>query len=329
MIRAIIRPKGGKNLSTMELAEIPAAPLGPRQVRLKMASSRINPVDIDLMKGMPFLKYQKPQIGGVDGAGTILELGPKVKGFQVGDEVFFYRAFTDIGSWAEEIVINAKDIAPIPNNISLQDAGAIALPLLTAYESLQQLGAKPGEKILIHAGAGGVGFQAAQLAQHMGLEVITTASKNDFPVLKSLGLGQLIDYRTEDFAALIGEGEVDYIFDLVGGETLVKSIALKARKLISVNYPDVNKLGKTGMKMPGFLKAIMRLATSKYPRAAKKVGVQLIGQVTGPNGKLLREASDMVTGISDYQVKSYPILAFDEVERSGMEGTRPGTVLVL
>ncbi|MEM6343882.1 MAG: NADP-dependent oxidoreductase [Bacteroidota bacterium] len=329
MIKAIIRPKGGKNLSTMEVSTIPSPTLGAQQVRLKMASSRINPVDIDLMKGMPFLKYKKPQIGGIDGAGSILEVGSLVKGFQAGDEVFFYRAFTDIGSWAEEVVLNASDIAHIPNKLSLQDAGAIALPLLTAYESLAQLGARQGEKILIHAGAGGVGFMAVQLAKQMGLEVITTASKNDFPLLEGLGLARLIDYRTEDFATIIAPGEVDYIFDLVGGETLSQSITLMPRKLISVNYPDVDKLGKTGIKMPGLLKGIMRFATSKYPRSARKAGVSLIGQVTGPNGKLLQEASDVVEKISSFKLKPYPILTFDEVERSGMANTRPGTVLLM
>jgi len=161
----------------MKVQNIPSQPLKPNQVKIKMVASRINPVDIDLMKGMPFLKYQKPQIGGIDGAGEIIDLGKSVQNFQLGDQVFFYRKFTDIGTWAEVITTNATDIAHIPSNTSLQQAGGIALPLLTAYDALMQLQAQKGEKILIHGAAGGVGFQATQLALELGLKVVATTKK--------------------------------------------------------------------------------------------------------------------------------------------------------
>ncbi|MEL6842964.1 MAG: NADP-dependent oxidoreductase, partial [Bacteroidota bacterium] len=202
-MRAIVRQKAAKNLSGMKVMELDVPRMGPQQLTIKMASARINPVDIDLMKGMPFLKYKKPQIGGIDGAGTILDMGSEVNGFQIGDEVFFYRAFTDIGTWAEQIVIDAQYVASIPQSLNLIQAGGIALPLLTAYESLIQMEPKRGESILIHAGAGGVGYQATQIALGMGLKVIATASDQDFGLLRGLGVEALIDYRSQDFSQIL------------------------------------------------------------------------------------------------------------------------------
>ncbi len=157
-MKAIVRTKAGKQLSAMAVQELPSPQPLPQQIKVKVVSSRINPVDIDLMKGMPFLKYKRPQIGGIDGAGEVLEVGTAVTQFKPGDQVFFYRKFTDIGTWAEEIVLEAKDAAIVPANITTQKAGAIALPLLTAYESLRALNPEAGQSVLIHGAGGGVGF---------------------------------------------------------------------------------------------------------------------------------------------------------------------------
>jgi NADPH:quinone reductase-like Zn-dependent oxidoreductase len=149
-MQAIIRTKAGKEFSTMKVQNIENLKVQSGDLKVKMVSSRINPVDMDLMKGFPSLKYKNPQIGGIDGAGVVLEVGQNVKDFSVGDKVIFYRLFSDIGTWAEEITIPANYCAKIPANIDVKEAGAIALPLLTAFDSLTQLNAKKGEKILIH-----------------------------------------------------------------------------------------------------------------------------------------------------------------------------------
>ena len=156
-MQAIIRTKAGKEFSTMKVQNIESPKTQSGELKVKMVSSRINPVDMDLMKGFPSLKYKNPQIGGIDGTGIVLEVGQNAKDFSVGDKVIFYRLFSDIGTWAEEITIPANYCAKIPSNIEVKDAGTIALPLLTAYDSLTQLNAKKGEKILIHGVDGGVG----------------------------------------------------------------------------------------------------------------------------------------------------------------------------
>ncbi|MEO1711998.1 MAG: NADP-dependent oxidoreductase [Bacteroidota bacterium] len=325
-MKAIVRKKGGPALRHMEVQDLESPKPGKGEVRVSMKSARINPVDIDLMKGMPFIKYQKPQIGGVDGAGTIVELGPNVQGFAVGDTVFFYRAFTNLGSWAEEVVVPQDYLAKTPKNISVEQAGAIALPLLTAYESLQALEPQPGETILIHGAAGGVGLQATQLAKSMGLTIIGTAGPEDESILQKIGIDQWINYRTEDFQTSLAGKQVDYVFDTIGGEVLKKSIQLSPKKIVSVHYLNPEKMHKTGIRLPSVLRWIMKQSMNKYNRLAKKHQVQIIGQVTGPNGNHLQLATERVEALK-FQVKSYRSLSLDQVEQTGLADVRPGTIL--
>lgn len=296
------------------------------ELHVKMTSSRINPVDMDLMKGMPFLKYKKPQIGGVDGAGTVVAVGQDVRNFKVGDKVFFYRKFSDIGTWASEISVKAADCAKVPDHISPQEAGSIALPLLTAYDSLMQLDAKRGEKILIHGAGGGVGFQAVQVAKQMGLYVIGTASQNDAPLLQKAGLDRLIDYKTQRFEEVLAAGEVDYVFDLLGDDTLLKSIQLQPRKIVSVRYIDPSQMYKAGVNMPGILRWIMRLTMRKFDQAAKKNKVQIIGQVTGANGALLQKAIDFIQ--QNFVSRTYPTRTLADITANGLGKNDVGRVIV-
>lgn len=323
-MKAIIRTKSGKEFANMSVADLPSPSPADQEVKIRMAAARINPVDLDLMKGMPLVPYQSPQIGGIDGAGTILETGNGVTKFTPGDMVFFYRRFTDIGTWAEEITIPAADVATIPDGITAEDAGGIALPILTAWSSLKKLNTKPGEGILIHGAAGGVGFQAVQLAKTMGLEIWTTSSSKDFGRLKEAGATHMVDYRTENFVEQVGE--IDYVFDLVGKSVLKDSIAIAKKAVISVNLPDPDQMSNTGLKVPGILRMIMRLTNRRLQKYAQSKGVRLIGQVTGPDGQLMQEASDLL-GKQGIQLNDVSSISIDEILENGMTGTRSGTVI--
>lgn len=325
-MKAIIRVKAGKEFSTMQVQEIPGPTPQLNEVKIKMASSRINPVDMDLMKGFPTLKYKNPQIGGIDGAGTISEIGQNVRDFKVGDEVFFYRKFSDIGAWAEEITIHTDYIAKIPTHLTTHQAGIIALPLLTAYDSLQQLGAKKGEKILIHGAGGGVGFLAVQIAKSMGLEVIGTASGKDLDDLKKVGIDRVIDYRKEQFADVLKVGELTYIFDLLGKDVLLQSIDLQPKKIISLHYVVPEKMHKAGVNLPAILKWILSLTMTTFRKKARKNGVELIGQITGGNGKLLAEASRLASE-KTFVVREIPLISLKEVEQSGLSKTDLGKAI--
>ena len=291
-----------------------------------MVSSRLNPVDMDLMKGFPTLKYRNPQIGGIDGAGIVLEVAPNVKDFSVGDKVIFYRLFSDIGTWAEEINIPANYCAKIPNNIDVKEAGTIALPLLTAYDSITQLNAKKGEKILIHGVGGGVGFQALQVAKQMGLFVIGTGSQSDKAVLIKAGLDQFIDYKTQDFSQVLRTKEVDYVFDVLGEDILKKSIALQPKKVVSVKFVDTANMHKAGVNLPGIMKWLMKIMMGKYVKLAKKNKVELVGQVTGANGKMLQNALDSIS--QNYIPRDFKTLSLHDISTKGMTKNDVGKVIV-
>ena len=325
-MKAIIRTKEGKEFSTMKVQNIENSKTQSGELKVKMVSSRLNPVDMDLMKGFPTLKYRNPQIGGIDGAGLVLEVAPNVKDFSVGDKVIFYRLFSDIGTWAEEINIPANYCAKIPNNIDVKEAGTIALPLLTAYDSITQLNAKKGEKILIHGVGGGVGFQALQVAKQMGLFVIGTGSQSDKAVLIKAGLDQFIDYKTQDFSQVLRTKEVDYVFDVLGEDILKKSIALQPKKVVSVKFVDTANMHKAGVNLPGIMKWLMKIMMGKYVKLAKKNKVELVGQVTGANGKMLQNALDSIS--QNYIPRDFKTLSLHDISTKGMTKNDVGKVIV-
>ena len=325
-MQAIIRTKAGKEFSTMKVQNIESPKTQSGELKVKMVSSRINPVDMDLMKGFPSLKYKNPQIGGIDGTGIVLEVGQNAKDFSVGDKVIFYRLFSDIGTWAEEITIPANYCAKIPSNIEVKDAGTIALPLLTAYDSLTQLNAKKGEKILIHGVGGGVGFQALQVAKQMGLFVIGTGSQSEKAVLDKADLDQFIDYKTQDFSHVLKVKEVDYIFDVLGDDILKKSIALQPKKVVSVKFVDTSTMHKAGVNLPGIMKWLMKMMMSKFVKLAKKNNVELIGQVTGANGKMLQKAVDLIS--VNYISRNFKSLSLTDISTNGLAKNDVGKVIV-
>ncbi|MEO0900063.1 MAG: NADP-dependent oxidoreductase [Bacteroidota bacterium] len=326
-MKAIVRTGKGKQFANMRVVELPSPSPGPREIKVQVSSSRINPVDQGIMNGMPFITYKEPQVGGVDGAGIILETGSEVNNFKKGDRVFFYRYFSDVGSWAEEILIDMEQAALIPSNISVEEAGGIALPTLTAFESLKVLTPRSGESILIHAAAGGVGIMAVQMAMHMGLNVIATAGTGDVALLKKMGVKEVIDYKKQSFEEVVKKGGVDFVFDLVGNEVLMKSLLLQPKKVVSVNYPDPNKLHRTGLKVPGILKWVMGLANGKYRKVARNNNVELIGQVTGPNGKGLGNAAEILSQIIPLTLKNPEKLSILQIEKEGMEGAKVGSLI--
>lgn len=325
-MQAIIRTKAGKEFSTMKIQNIDSPKAQSGELKIKMVSSRINPVDMDLMKGFPSLKYKNPQIGGIDGAGVVLEVGRNVKDFSVGNNVLFYRLFSDIGTWAEEIIMPANFCAKIPSNIDVKEAGTIALPLLTAYDSLTQLNAKKGEKILIHGVGGGVGFQALQVAKQMGLFVIGTGSQSDKAVVDKAGLDQFIDYKTQDFSQVLQVKEVDYVFDVLGDDILKKSIVLQPKKVVSVKFVDTANMHKAGVNLPGIMKWLMKMMMSKFMKLAKKNKVELIGQVTGANGKMLQKAVDLIS--ADYISRDFKSLSLTDISTNGLTKNDVGKVIV-
>ncbi len=241
----------------LEALDLPTPQPGPEEVLVKIKAAGVNPVDWKIREGLlkGRLPCEFPIILGWDAAGIVEAVGDKVKEFKKGDEVMAYCRKEKIhdGSYAEYIVLEPRHLALKPINLSFEEAAALPLAALTAYQSLfEGIQLKPGQTILIHAGAGGVGGYAIQLAKNLGAHVLTTASSNHDQYVRELGAEEVIHHREEDFAKMIREKYpkgIDAVFDTVGGETQRKSaeVLKPGGRLTSILSLDENYLKARGL----------------------------------------------------------------------------------
>lgn len=219
------------NPEVLQLREI-ANPLPPQNTELlvRLKAAGVNPIDTKLRDRGTFYPDKMPAILGCDGAGVVEAVGTAVKRFRVGDEVYFCNGGIGDrqGNYAEFTTVDERFVAAKPKFASFVEAAAAPLVLITAWEALYERGRlEPGEKVLIHAGAGGVGHVAIQLAKLKGADVCTTISsqeKADF--VKNLGADYTINYKENDFVKAVLDwtnGGVDLAFDTVGGTIFEKT----------------------------------------------------------------------------------------------------------
>lgn len=225
MKAVVINQYGSKEV--LEEAEVTLPELSEHQVLVKEYATSINPIDWKLREG--YLKQMFdwffPIILGWDVAGVITEVGSQVTDWQVGDKVFARPETTRFGTYAEVTIVDDHLLAKIPETISFEEAAAVPLAGLTAWQALFDHGhLKEGETVLIHAGAGGVGTYAIQLAKEAGAHVITTASAKNHALLRKIGADEVIDYHTTNFAEVLAD--VDLVFDTMGGEVQKNSFAV-------------------------------------------------------------------------------------------------------
>jgi NADPH:quinone reductase-like Zn-dependent oxidoreductase len=222
----VTEPGGIENLQLQEL-ETPTATAN--EVLIQVAALSINPVDIKTRKGGALyqgLKENGPAILGWDVSGRVVAIGPDVTQFAVGDEVFGMVNFPGSGkAYAEYVVAPETHLAKKPANISHAEAAASTLAALTAWQVLvQEANLQKGQRVLIHAAAGGVGHFAIQMAKHIGAHVIGTASSANGDFIKSLGADEHVDYTQHNFEEVIQA--VDVVLDPIGGEVTRRSVSV-------------------------------------------------------------------------------------------------------
>jgi len=177
--------KGG----ILRFGDMPEPILGDDDVLVEIHAAGLNPLDSKIRDGAfkPLLAYRPPFVLGHDMAGVVARVGPKARRFKVGDEVYARPRDGHVGTFAEAISINEADLALKPTNLSMEEAASIPLVGLTAWQTLvERAGLRKGQKVLIHAGAGGVGTFAIQLAKHLGATVAATTSTANIELVKSL-----------------------------------------------------------------------------------------------------------------------------------------------
>jgi putative PIG3 family NAD(P)H quinone oxidoreductase len=221
-MRAVV-PTGPGGPEVLTVTEVPDAVAGPGEVVIDVAAAGLNRAD--LLQRMGF--YPPPpgasDIIGMECSGTISAIGDGVTGWEVGDEVCALLAG---GGYAEKVAVPAGQVMPIPIGVSLRDAAALPEVACTVWSNVWLIGnLQPGERLLVHGGAGGIGSFAIQLAHALGYEVFTTASAAKLDVCRSLGATRAIDYDAEDFVAVLKEaGGADVILDNMGAKYLARNI---------------------------------------------------------------------------------------------------------
>ena len=212
---------------TMEFGDVADAAPGDGEIAVEIHAASVNPIDWKVREGylQGTLDPPMPHVMGRDFSGVVTALGPGALGFAVGDEVFGVGTPGRHGSHAEAIAVDPATCARKPAGLSHLEAAALAISGLSAYAGLVTHGQlQAGEKVLIHAGAGGVGGLAVRLAKHLGAAVAATASAANADYVRALGADLAIDYRTQDFAAELSD--YDLVFDLMGGEVHRRSYAV-------------------------------------------------------------------------------------------------------
>lgn len=247
---------GGREV--LENLNLPTPQPGPGEILVNIKAAGVNPVDYKIRKGLlkDRMPYEFPIVMGWDAAGVVEAVGADVNQYKKGDEVFAYCRKEKIhdGTYADYIALEPRHLARKPKSLSFEEAAAIPLAGLTAYQSLYEgIQLKAKETILIHAGAGGVGGYAIQLAKNTGAHVITTASSKNEGYVRELGAEEVIDYNKEDFVQTIRKkypNGIDAVFDTVGGEVQKKSaeVLKKGGRLTSILALDEDFFKERGIE---------------------------------------------------------------------------------
>ena len=230
----------------IEVTDVERPALPDDSVMVEVHAAAINPIDWIVMDGhmKEMLDYDLPWIIGFDVAGVVTDRGSSASKFSIGDRVFGRADNMQAGTMAEHCAVKETDLALQADRASHQQSAGIPLAGLTAWQALYDHGGlEAGQRVLIHAGSGGVGTLAIQLAKHTGAWVATTASAKNRELVMSLGADQFVDYSEDRFERVVEP--CDLVFDMVGGETLDRSfqVAKPGGRVVSIKGDTPDGLG--------------------------------------------------------------------------------------
>jgi NADPH:quinone reductase-like Zn-dependent oxidoreductase len=280
----------------LEAADVPEPVVGPHDVLVRVRAASVNPLDTMIRNGefKQLIRHKRPFILGHDVSGVVVAVGPDVVDFTAGDEVYSRPRDPRIGTFAELIAIDADDLARKPASLTFEEAAAVPLVALAAWQALVDVAdVQPGQKVLVHAGAGGLGSTMIQVAKHLGAYVATTANAKDVDKVHDLGADEVIDYSTQDFSETLSD--YDVVIDSLGGATLDKSLTVLKRGGLAISVvgpPDPSFA--TQLRRPLF-RPVMSILSRAVRRKAKKLGVRyafMFMQASGAQLKTLAELYD-------------------------------------
>jgi NADPH:quinone reductase-like Zn-dependent oxidoreductase len=330
-MKAFFIDRYGKN-SGARIGERPDPQLRDDDVLVQVHAAGLNPLDSKIMAGefKLILPYRLPLVLGNEAAGVVVRVGPKVKRFKPGDEVYGRPDKDRIGTFAELIAMNESDVALKPSSLSMEEAASIPLVGLTAWQALiERANLKKGQKVLIHAGSGGVGTFAIQLAKHIGATVATTTSTANVALVRNLGADVVIDYKKEKFETILKD--YDVVLNSLGKDTLEKSLQVlkPGGKLISISGPpDPDFARELGANW--FLRTVMRLLSYGIRKKAKRHHVSYSFLFMRASGDQLREITALIDSgdIRPVIDRTFPFAATEEALTYVDTGRAKGKVVV-
>ena len=316
----------------LRLADMPSPTLRDDEVLVRVHAASVNLLDSKIRSGefKLILPYRLPLILGHDVAGVVLEVGPRVRQFKAGDDVYARADDFHIGAFAELIAVKEASLALKPKGSTMEQAASIPLVGLTAWQALVEVAnLKQGQKAFIQAGSGGVGTFAIQLAKHLGATVATTTSTANVAWVKSLGADVVIDYKTQDFEQVLRD--YDVVLHSQDGKTLDKSLrVLKAGgKLVSISGPPDPQFAEA-IAAPGLVRGVIRLLSSGVRRKARGRGVGYSFLFMKPSGSQLGEITRLIDAgaIRPVVDRVFPFAATNDAMAYVEAGRAKGKVVV-
>jgi NADPH:quinone reductase-like Zn-dependent oxidoreductase len=285
-----------KYKSPMKAGEAAEPTVGDRDVLVDIHAAGVNVLDAKVRNGefKLILPYKTPFVLGHDLAGVVTRVGQAVTRFSVGDEVYGRPRDGRIGTFAERIAVHEDDLAIKPASLSMAEAASVPLVALTAWQALvERAQLQPAQKVLIHAGSGGVGTCAIQLAKHLGATVATTTGTGNVEWVRDLGADIVIDYRAQNFESVLRD--YDVVLDSQAGDTLVKSLRILKPGGVAIGIagppdPDFAR----GLKLGLPLRAVMTLLSWKTRRAARRADVRYSFLFMRASGAQLDEITKLI-----------------------------------
>jgi len=294
MKAAFISRYGGPEV--LEIGEQPRPDFGPHDLLVQVKAAGVNPVDYKVRNGAAKVMITRPfpLILGYDVSGVVVEAGASVTRFKTGDEIFACLDRSRFGTFAEFTAVRETDTAHKPSNLSHAEAASIPLAGLTSWQALRDTAAlNPGEKVLIHAGSGGVGSFAIQLARHIGASIAATAGARNLDMVKQLGADVAIDYATQRFEDIVRD--YDVVFDTLGNGVRNRSFGTLRRdgRLVSIaGIPTANLMREWGL--PFWVEWFAALANFNSMRIARAKGVRFEYVSVQSNGVQLAAIANLL-----------------------------------
>ena len=281
--------KYGEIRDSLSINEIEKPILKAKDVLIEVKAASLNPIDYKLAEGhlKDMVPLNLPCTIGFDVSGVVVEKGADVSNFEVGDKVYSRVPPEQMGTVSEYVAVNSEVVAKKPTNISFEEAAGLPLTGLTAMQALEAVDLKENDRILIHAGSGGVGSFAIQYAKAKGAIVYTTTSTKNVGWVKALGADRVIDYKSEDYKEVANN--LDIVFDTLGGDYTFDAfgiIRIGGKVTTIAGPPDeetAKQMGMTDYKLPEQLSNLIKEKSAVY----KSTWMQ-------PNGEQLNSITKMV-----------------------------------